>query len=111
MGAFIMFKFLMRNGVFPAISVNKYVTVISDTCPQKCKFLSPRHNQEGEQYLPNMAAIRLQPLPMVSTEELKLLKKKKKKKTGNWPQIAEMHMKEVISVSPDSCIFPYIEKQ
>ena len=68
----LCFKFLMRNGVFPAISVNKYVTVISDTCPQKCKFLSPRHNQEGEQYLPNMAAIRLQPLPMVSTEELKL---------------------------------------
>ena len=31
-------------------------------------------------------------------------------KTCFWPQIAEMHMKEVISVSPDVCIFPYIEE-
>ena len=29
---------------------------------------------------------------------------------GCWPQIAEMHVKGMISVSPDSCIFPYIEK-
>ena len=31
-------------------------------------------------------------------------------KTGYWPRIAEMHMKGMVSVSPDSCIFPYIEK-
>ena len=30
--------------------------------------------------------------------------------TGCWPQIAEAHMKGMISVSPASCIFPYIEK-
>ena len=28
---------------------------------------------------------------------------------GCWPQIAEIHMKEMILVSPDSCIFPCIE--
>ena len=28
--------------------------------------------------------------------------------TGCWPQIAEVHIKGKISVSPDSCIFPYI---
>jgi len=27
------------------------------------------------------------------------------------PRIAEMHLKGMISVSPDSCIFPYIEKK
>ena len=27
-----------------------------------------------------------------------------------WPQITEVHIKGVISVSPDSCIFPYKEK-
>ena len=72
MGALIMFKFFMRNGVFPAISVNKLCHSHQWYLPSKCKLLSPRHNQEGEQYLPNMAAIRLQPLPMVSTEELRL---------------------------------------
>jgi len=29
---------------------------------------------------------------------------------GYWPRGAEVHMKRMISVSPDSCIFPYIEK-
>ena len=32
------------------------------------------------------------------------------KHTGYWPQITEMHMKGMISISPNSCIFPYIEK-
>ena len=31
--------------------------------------------------------------------------------TGYWPQIAEVDIKGLISVSPDSCIFSYIEKQ
>ena len=44
--------------------------------------------------------MRLQPLPTVSTEE----------KHRILAQIAEMHMKGMISMSPDSCIFPYIEK-
>ena len=32
------------------------------------------------------------------------------KNAGYWPQIAETHEKGVIAVSPDSHIFPYIEK-
>ena len=28
----------------------------------------------------------------------------------HWPQTAKMHMKGMISVSPDSCIFPDIER-
>ena len=30
--------------------------------------------------------------------------------TACWPQAAEIQMKGMISVSPDTCIFPYIEK-
>ena len=58
--------------------------------------------QEGE-YLSNQTAIRLQPLPMVSTEELRIFLKKT---VGYWPQIAKMHMQGMTSVS----IFPYTEK-
>ena len=29
---------------------------------------------------------------------------------GYWPQMAEVRIKGMISVSPDSCIFPYMEK-
>ena len=31
-------------------------------------------------------------------------------KTQDWPRIAELHMKGIGSVSPDSCIFPYTEE-
>ena len=30
--------------------------------------------------------------------------------TGYWPQIAKMHIEGMISVGPDSCIFPHTEK-
>ena len=40
--------------------------------PFKCEFLSPKGTREGEEYLPNLVAIRLQPLPAVSTEELRM---------------------------------------
>ena len=32
------------------------------------------------------------------------------KNAGCWPQTAEMHMKEMTLIIPDSCIFPYIEE-
>ena len=31
-------------------------------------------------------------------------------RTGYWPHIAEVHMEGMISMSPDSCLFPYIGK-
>ena len=34
----------------------------------------------------------------------------KNQEAGCWPQVAEMHMKGMISVSPNACIFPYIEE-
>ena len=30
--------------------------------------------------------------------------------TGYWPRRAEMHLKGMMSVSPESCNFPYAEK-
>ena len=57
----------MRNGVFPAISVNKDVTIISDCCHPH-ELVSPEGTQEGKNTC-YLAAIRLQPLPEVSPEE------------------------------------------
>ena len=31
-------------------------------------------------------------------------------KAGSWPQITEVHVKTMISISRDSCIFPDIER-
>ena len=35
---------------------------------------------------------------------------RKSKNTGEWLYLAEVHLKGMISVGPDSCNFPYIEK-
>ena len=82
---------LLRNGVFPARLINKAVTVISDSSPP------------GLENTCNPEAIGLQPLPMVSTEE-------KCRLAEYWPQLAEMHMKAVIAVSPDIFFFSYTEE-
>ena len=68
--------------------------------------MTPTDTQEGEESLQS-ATIRLQPLPMVSSEKLRV-----KKNAGYCSQIAETHMKGMvmISMSPDSFIFPYKEK-
>ena len=52
-------------------------------------------------------AIRLQPLPMVNSGETQDVNKHKILAPS---PPGEMHMKGMISMSPDSCIFPYIEK-
>ena len=69
----------------------------------QCELVSPEDTPEGKNTY-HLAATRLQPLPLVSPEETQELK------TRHWPQIAEVYIKGMISVSPDSCIFPYIEK-
>jgi len=53
----------------------------------------PKDTQEGKEYLPFSS------LQTVVTPQ----------NTGYWPQIGG-HIKEMISVSPGSFIFPYIEK-
>jgi len=56
----------LKNGIFSVLSVNKDVTVVSDS--------SPPGQLEGKGYLLRLAAFRLQPLPTVSTEELGMRK-------------------------------------
>ena len=53
----------MRNGVFPAISVNQDDKVIS---------FQPSRVLRKEEYTPGLTAIRLEPLPKVSPRELRM---------------------------------------
>ena len=69
------------NGVFPAISINKDITAIRDS---KREFLSLRASRKNN--VCYLAAI------------------------SHSPRL-EMHMKGMISVKPDSCIFLYTEKR
>ena len=75
----------------------------SSEIPAQGELVSPKGTHGANTYDPR--AIRLQPLPMVSpkrAQDVKII--------GYWLRIAEMHMKGMISVSPDSYIFPYTEK-
>lgn len=56
----------LRNGIFPAESVNKDVTSLWFQA-SKHKFLSPRGTQKGEQCL-RSSSCRLPPLPAVSED-------------------------------------------
>ena len=94
---------LLRNGGFPAMSINKDVAGISDSSPPKVNFWAQRATRKNNACY--LAALELQPLPTVSTKELRGCEH-----TGYWPQIAEMHMKGMISVSPDSSHLPIHRK-
>ena len=84
----------MRHGAFPAISVNKDVIVISDSSP-------PGHS--GRRRLPVIWQHEAAATPYARRTE-------NVKNTGYCPQIAEMHMKRMISVSPNSFYLPILEK-
>ena len=79
------------------------------TAAFQCEPVSPAEGLSflfrKEKDICHLAAIRLQPLPTVSPKEAQDVKN-----TEYWPQIAEVSIKGMISVSPDSCIFPYTEK-
>jgi len=66
------------------------------------ELMSSEGTQEGKNTC-YLAAIRLQPLPMVSTQETQNLK------TEYWPQRAKVHIRGMISISQASCIFQYIK--
>ena len=63
----------------------------------------PEEAQEGKNTC-HPAAIKLQPQPTVSPKGAQGVK------TQDTPHTAEVHFKGMLSVSPDSAIFPYIEK-
>ena len=64
--------------------------------PPKCK--CPR-GHPVKRVIPLTIATRLQPLPMERGGDT----------AGHWGHMAEIHTKGMISESPDSCTFPYIE--
>ena len=78
---------------FLAKLANKDVTVISDSSPPNVNFWALRRPRKNNTSDPT--AIRLQPLPMVNSEELRMWIN-----TRYWPPIGETHMKGMISVSP-----------
>jgi len=89
----------VRNGVFPVISVNKDVTVISDSSPPNVNSWALR--EIGKENTCNMAAMRLQPLPEESTEELRMWQTQ-----DTCPDSWDVY-ERMILVCPDSHIFPY----
>ena len=72
--------------------------------PSKCDFLSPEGAQEEQCTLSGSHGAATTPYGKQGTKDVN------NQITGQWPWIAEMRMKGIISVSPGSCIFPYTEK-
>lgn len=77
------------NRAFPVISANKDVTAISYLGPPNVK-LGVRRAPKRETNACNPSA-------------------GKNQEAGCWHQVAEVRKQGMISVSPDACIFPYIE--
>ena len=65
------FHMLLRNGVFPAIISKQGCPSHQRFCPSKVNFWATRAPRKNSTY--NLAALRLQSLPMVSLEELRIL--------------------------------------
>ena len=95
----------MWSEISPAISINKDVTAFSDSVFQMwiAKLRGPSRGR-------TILAIQQLPADIILYNKQEL-KDVNNQEVGCWPQIAEMHMKEIISVHPDTCIFPYIEER
>ena len=65
---------------------------------------------EGSQNC-NPADVATLQAPKVIAEKLGECKKQQCARKQGWPQIAEVHMKGMNSVSPKAYIFPYLEYQ
>ena len=64
---------------------------------------SPEETQDGDRWAAHCEA-------HLSSQQLQLTPMVPPEKTEYWPQIAEVNIKGVISVSSNSCIFPFTEK-
>ena len=67
-------------------------------------FWPPNVNEGSQNCNPADAAT-----PTVIAEELGKCKKQGEQGNRIWPQVAEVHIKEMNSGSPEACIFPYTE--
>ena len=99
---------------FPAGSIYKDVTVSSNCSHHGWWAGQPWGNSRRKEYLISpvlntdskcLSISRLQPLPTMSPEE-----NLECENSGFWPNIAEMHISGMISMSLDTCIFPYTEQ-
>ena len=99
---------------FPAGSIYKDVTVSSNCSHHGWWAGQPWGNSRRKEYLifpvlntdsKYLSISRLQPLPTMSPEENLGCEN-----LGFWPNIAETHISRMISMSLDTCIFPYTEK-
>ena len=94
----------LRNRVFPAILVNKDVTVTSNCSHHGCWAGEPWGSSGRKEHLPSSshqtaAALHGESWGHSGWEN-----------TGYWLQVAEVCIKGMTSVSSDSSILPYIEK-
>ena len=98
---------LLLPSIFPSIQVFSNESALRIRWP-KCWSLSFRISPSN--VYSGLISFRIEWFDLVVQGTLKSLFQHHSENTGYWPQIAKMHIKRMISVSPDSCIFPYLEK-
>ena len=79
----------------------------------KCEFLSLEvspHPLPRENSACDAVAVKCPLLPHSEHQEAGGRSDARNQETGYWSQIAEMHVMEMISLSPDTCIFLYVEE-
>ena len=91
---------VMKNGVFPAISVNQDDKVIS---------FQPSRVLRKEEYTPGLTAVRLQPLPKVSPRELRMWKSARRMAPGDaWKEWFQWAQTLASSHTEQSAKFLYL---
>ena len=93
-----------ENEVYPAIISKQACHSHHQFQPSKWEFLSPKSTQEGKEY-PWSGTYQTAATPHSEHWGTQVWKYR-----THWPQTAEVHVKGMTSVNPDSCIFPHIEK-
>ena len=98
---------LLLPSIFPNIWVFSNESALHIRRP-KCWSLSfsisPSNVYSG------LISFRIDWFDLVLQGTLKSLFQHHSENTGYWPQRAKVNIKRMISVSPDSCIFPYLQK-
>ena len=93
---------VVRNGAFPAISVNKDITVINNCSPMCAPELK---DTQEEKNICDLTTIRTAVTPYHEPKGSQEVRN-----TDISPRTAEVNSKRMSSVSPDSFIFPSIAK-
>ena len=95
----------VKESCLPYQQTKDVAVIKPSTATIAAPMVSLEGTQDGnKQATCHQAISHLQPPPTVTLRDSGL------RKAGYWPPIAKERIKEMISVSPDSCIFPFIEK-